>query len=437
MPVDFLTKVLYEGTDVIPAWEALKTYGPVVLTLAGLKYYFRGATNTWERDLHGKVFMITGGTSGVGATVAYELASKGAQVILLVRSTEDAWTVDFVEDMREKTDNFMIYAEQCDLASLWSIRQFATKWLDNQPPRRLDGVICCAADLTPRGKPRQVTQDGIETQLGTNYFGHFHLLTLLSPSLRVQPPDRDVRVVLASCSSHLLGDVNLADLAWEKDYPINQPWKVYGTSKLLLGLFAKEFQKQLVNYERKDKAPCNVRINLVNPGLMRTPSTRRFFSMGSILGLILYVLLWPVWFIFLKSTSGGSQPLLFAVMAPVLAKMDGGKMIQECKIATKLRKEYDDEELQQKVFEETERLIEKWEKQSAIERNKNKKTKTAKKKPTNIYEKPNTIEELDEKMESLRSQVGIPVSAKGEMPLFPDPNADMTTRSRKKANRKA
>ena len=57
------------------------------------------------------------------------------------------------------------------------------------------------------------------------YLAHFHLLTLLGPSLRVQPPDRDVRVLIATCSSQNLGDVDL-DLLWsDKRYPATQPWK--------------------------------------------------------------------------------------------------------------------------------------------------------------------------------------------------------------------
>ena len=250
---------MFDGPEVIPYWDQIKEYGPTVLpillTLAGAKYYFHGATNTWERDMHGKVFMITGGTSGIGAQIAYELGQRGAQLILLTRRTNDQWVAEYIEDLRDKTNNGLIYAEECDLSSLYSIRKFATRWLDNQPPRRLDGVICCAAECIPRGKSRQITMDGVERQIGINYLAHFHLLTLLGPSLRVQPPDRDVRVLIATCSSQNLGDVDLNDLLWSnKRYPATQPWKVYGTSKLLLGLFAKEYQRQLMGYERKDKA---------------------------------------------------------------------------------------------------------------------------------------------------------------------------------------
>lgn len=440
MPVNFLTSVVFDGPDVIPYWKQIKEYGPIVgpilLTLGGLKYYSHGATNTWDRDMHGKVFMITGGTSGIGAEIVYELGKRGAQLILLTRRTNDQWIAEYIEDLRDKTNNGLIYAEECDLNSLYSIRKFATKWLDNTPPRRLDGVICCAAECIPKGGLKQFTIDGIEKQMGINYLAHFHLLTLLGPSLRVQPPDRDVRVLIATCSSQNLGDVELEDLLWEnKEYPKNQPWKIYGSSKLLLGLFAKEYQRKLMAYERKDQTPCNVRINMVNPGLVRTPSTRRFISMGSIWGLFLYLIMFPIWWLFLKSVTQGAQSFYFALFAPIFMKIEGGNIIQECKIMTKARKEYTDEELQVKIFKQTEELIKKIEMKSAIERKRHensskskqeKKKELDRKKDINI--KPETPEELEYKLNTLRNQIGIGIGNgnngdPNEMPLFPDDEA--------------
>lgn len=442
MPIDIISRVLYDGPEVIPGWEYVKVYGPVVAGLGALKYYCGGTTNTWERDMHGKVFIVTGGTSGMGARLVYELATKGAQIIMLVRSTEDAWVVDYIEEMRESTNNGMIYAEECDLASLHSIRLFATKWLDNQPPRRLDGVLCCAAESIPIGKAKQVTKEGIERQLGINYFAHFHLLTLLGPSLRVQPPDRDVRVLLATCASLALAEIDATDLLWEnRRYPSKQPWKLYGTSKLLLGLFAREYQTQLMEYERKDKAVCNVRINLINPGLMRTPSTRRFLSMGSVWGLILYVLMWPFWFLVLKSGVQGVQSFIFALSAPIFIKLTGGNVIQECKIVTKVRKEMDDEELQKAVFQNTETIIATLEKQAAIQRKRNEKASEAKmstkekERREDVLVKPETPEELEYKLNKLRSQIGISTSS--GMPLFPgDSVLSQPAKSKKKTGKK-
>lgn len=452
MPIDILGSALVEGPQIIPGWDYIVKYGPIVLTIAAVKYYFGGTHNTWERDLHGKVFIVTGGTSGVGAQVAYHIATKGAQVILLVRSTEDTWTVDFIEDLREQTNNSLIYAEQCDLNSLHSVRLFATKWLDNKPARRLDGVICCASDTIPRGKPRQVTVDGVEKQMGINYLAHYHLLTLLQPSLQVQPPDRDVRVLIATCASQALGAVDEEDLLWSnKKYPIGSPWKLYGSSKLLLGLFSQHYQKVLNKYERPDKGDCNIRINTVNPGLMRTPSTRRFLSMGKIWGLMLYLILMPIWWIFFKSANQGSQSFVFALSNPIFTKIDGGNQIQECKIIKRKRKEFDDEELQERVFLETAKLIESLEKSSAIERKRQekvndekltlkeklKKQQKLRKEQEDLGKVPQSEVELQAKLDRLKQLISLGKPLEDELPLFPeDPRPNAAKKGKKGKGKK-
>ncbi|KAJ8142180.1 hypothetical protein OY671_004661 [Metschnikowia pulcherrima] len=449
MPIDIISTAIFDGPEKIPGWPYLKTYVPVLAGLSAMKWYFGGTTNPWKRELHGKVFIVTGGTAGLGAAVTYDLAQKGAQVILLCRSIDDPFTVDFIDDMRAQTDNFMIYAEQCDLSSLHSVRLFATKWLDNQPPRRLDGVICCASETIPRGKARQVSVDGAEAQIAVNYLAHFHLLTLLKPSLHVQPPDRDVRVVFTTCASQALAEIDPQDLLWEsRKYPAKKPWAVYGTSKLLLGMFARSFQRSLVAYERADKSPCNIRVSIVNPGFMRTPSTRRFISMGTLWGLFLYVLLFPVWFIFLKSATQGAQSILFAVLAPILGAQDGGNLIQECAILTKGRREYFDYELQDDVAAKTQQEIDKLEKSSAIERKKQEKAsgldkqkqKEAEQKKADLREKPATDDDLTYKLNMMRKSMGLPMGSDAGSLFTPDDMADATgasKNSRKNKKQKA
>lgn len=445
MPIDIVSTAVFDGPQAIPGWRYISTFGPVLAIAAATKYYFAGASNEFKRELHGKVYILTGGTSGLGATLAYELALKGAQLILLSRSTDDAWTVEFIEDLREKTNNLMIYAEHCDLSLLHLVRLFATKWLDNQPPRRLDGVICCAADCVPRGRSRQYSVDGVENQLAVNYLAHYHLLTLLKPSLQVQPPDRDVRVVLTTCTSQAAGQIDKNDILWESRlYPDNAPWKVFGTSKLLLGMFGRSFQRLLNEYERKDKAPCNVKVSIVNPGIMRSPSTRRFLSMGTIWGLFVYILLYPIWFIFFKDAVQGCQSLLFAIYAPMLGAQDGGNLIQECKILTKGRPELTDDVLQDEVFAATADIIQKLEKLSAIERKKQekklgldkKKAEEEKKKKEDVHEKPQNEEELQYKLDAIRKSMGILSQQQGDLPLFPEEGVEQAKNAAKSTGKK-
>lgn len=369
MPVNFLGSLAFEGTKSVPYWDQIVKYGPWVLTTGLVKRYFSGATNTWERGMHGRVVIVTGGTSGLGAAVVRHLARSGAQIILLVRKI-DEWTTEYVDQLREESGNALIYVEKADLADFMSVRKFATKWLDNSPPRRLDMIICCAATALPPTVPRQASEDGLEAHLQVNYLGHYHLLTLLSPSIRAQPPDRDVRIILTSCVSAVMGSIDVTDLEYTKrGYPRMSPYRIMGSSKLALTMFGYEFHKRTIAYERPDKAPNNIHLAIVDPGMMRSPSFKRFFSMGSILGLIIYVLLWPLWWLFLKTSNDGAQSILYAAMAPAVVEGEGPefatKYISDCTIRSKPpRKELEDAELQKSLFDVSGKIIEKAELES-------------------------------------------------------------------------
>lgn len=347
------------------------------------------------------------------------MAVRGAQLIFLVRDIKSSWLAEYIEDLRNESNNHLIYAEECDLESLYSVRKFATKWLDNSPPRRLDMLICLAGLALPPFSERTATLDeGVETQYAVNYLSHYHLLTLLEPALKVQPFDRDVRVILATCVSSVMGDFDEHDLEFKtRAYPVNRPWRVFGNAKLQLSLFAYEFQRRLNTYVRPDnKQAPNVRTIVVDPGLMRTPSFNRFASMGTIWGLVLYLFMWPIWWLFLKSPYGGSQTVLHAIMNPEFEDSTEVQYLSECKTRPPPPlKSFKDEDLQKRIFDKTAEMIHEVEKRGALERKRRevsiKVEETRQKKSQEKEEKERKekeelkkrIEKLDEKREKERA----------------------------------
>ena len=276
-----------------------------------------------------------------------------------------------------------------DLASLHSIRLFATKWVDNAPPRRLDMIILCADTMTPRYGIKALTQDKLDTTWGINYLANFHLLSILSPALRAQPADRDVRVIFGTCSSYIGGDLKSL-----KDTREPLPKGIeYATSKLATMVFAEAFQKHLDVYERPDKQPNNARVMLVDPGFTRTPGMRRWLTMGSLLGLLGYLLLWPFWWLVLKSPDQGAQTFLHATMEADLGRGVGGRFLKECKETDFLRKEIRDEEVAKKLWGFSEKQIEALEKEGAVNRALAKKEMEDNKKKTAERKKNGDVEE--------------------------------------------
>ncbi|EWG42742.1 alcohol dehydrogenase [Fusarium verticillioides 7600] len=386
-------------------------YTILTLTLLTLlKIWTSGRKNPSPRLLHGKVVMMTGGTSGIGAQTALGLAAQGAQLVLLSQAPpSDPFLVEYIQDLRQKTNNQMIYTEQVDLSDFYSIRTFATKWIDNAPPRRLDMIILCAATMTPPGGKRRETEEGIEETWMINFLANFHLLGILSPALRAQPIDRDVRVIIPTCSSYI-GSPSLKEPVSTANW---SPGTAYARSKLAMNVFGQAFQKHLDAYERPDKAPNNTRVVFVDPGLARTPSTRRWLTRGSLWGLAIYLAGYLVPWFLLKSPHMAAQSILYTAMDNDFARGPGGKLIKECMEVDFARKEVKDEEVAKKLWQESDALIEKVEKIQAKKRaakkaadEKNAKEKTEKEKEAEIEELVDAIKKGKEKHKKAAGKKG-------------------------------
>jgi NAD(P)-dependent dehydrogenase (short-subunit alcohol dehydrogenase family) len=408
MVLPFLADYFWKGIPYLPAPFTVLKFAAVIAVIALIKWYTLGKVNTSERQMHGKVIIMTGGTSGIGAATALSLAQRGAQLVLLVhQSPKDIFLVDFIEDLREQSGNELIYAEQVDLSSLHSIRQFATKWIDNAPPRRLDMVILCGSTFTPPGKPQLLTEEGLEETWAVNYLANFHLLSILSPAIRAQPPDRDVRILFTTCSAYITsppiqdGSEALKTKEWT-------PAKAYSRSKLATMIFGQAFQKHLDSYKRPDGAPSNARVVFVDPGYSRTPGMRRWLTRGTLWGLALYLVLWQNVWLLLKSSEGGAQSLLYAAMEATLGRGAGGKLIKECREVDFARIDVKDEKTAKKLWESSEKLIERVEREEAVKRalEKKKKDEVVKNKQSaeSVSEKPEATAGESKKSKSRRQK---------------------------------
>ncbi|CCH59788.1 hypothetical protein TBLA_0B09720 [Henningerozyma blattae CBS 6284] len=370
MPLNFLGAVLTEGTSIVPYWKQVKTITPYVLGASAIKYWASGGANKWERNLHGKVYIVTGSTSqGMGTSAILDLARRGAQLILLTRNL-DEWTIDWCNDIREQSGNELIYLEECDLSDLLDVRNFATTWLNNSPPRRLDGILVMSGEMEPcLFSKRKSSIDGLELQIATNFAGVFHLLDLMKPSFKAQPPDRDVRIIVTTCLWQSMGRIDVEDPLWQ-NRKFDGSLKYFATSKLQLSLCMLELQRRLmrsINEEKKGKDTntlsehgANVSVTLVQPGIMRSNSLRRIISNGSIILLIfLYcIILYPLLWLFTKSGRRGAENIIYAVMTPELepvnrTDLEKVKYIVDCEESKLIRKEFQDEELQKHLYDKT------------------------------------------------------------------------------------
>lgn len=190
----------------------------------------------FNKDLSGRVYIVTGANSGSGYATTKQLAEQGAHVIGACRR------VDAGKEAFADLGNIrgLVEIMELDLASLDSVRRFAGAFLDKYD--RLDGLVNNAGVMGP---PKGKTADGFETQFGTNHLGHFLLTELLLDTLKASAPSR---IVCVSSVAHVsrgdrIAKIDFDDLNFEKrEY---DPGVAYAQSKLANVLHALDLSRRL------------------------------------------------------------------------------------------------------------------------------------------------------------------------------------------------
>ncbi|KAM5343750.1 hypothetical protein ACJ41O_012287 [Fusarium nematophilum] len=173
-----------------------------------------------DGKLSGKVFLVTGCTSGVGVEIARAIHATGADVILA-----------------DGKPGGVVYLEMA-LDSISSVKQAAANFLGLS--KTLNVLICNAGvALVPEG----TTQDGHETQFGVNYLAHFALFQELRDTLLASAtPEFSSRVVMTSSMVHtastfIFDDYNFKSTPYE-------PYAAYGSSKTATIWMANEIERR-------------------------------------------------------------------------------------------------------------------------------------------------------------------------------------------------
>jgi NAD(P)-dependent dehydrogenase (short-subunit alcohol dehydrogenase family) len=125
-----------------------------------------------------------------------------------------------------------------DLNSLASVRQFAKEFLDTSG-NKLNILINNAGVMaTPEG----TTEDGFETQFGTNHLAHFLLFQLVKPALLASSsPEFQSRVVAVSSLGHRYFAPKMDNLMLKGEYDANH---AYAHSKTANIWFANEIERK-------------------------------------------------------------------------------------------------------------------------------------------------------------------------------------------------
>lgn len=183
---------------------------------------------------NGKVALITGGNSGLGAAAARELALKGYHLFLACR--DSVKTQEVINSITQSCGGYtQIEFIQLDLSDFQSIRSCAKEFLNRGLP--LDLLLANAGLAGSKGK----SHSGFELTFGVCHLGHFLLTQLLLPALT---QSEQARVVVVSSNAHRYAP----KIDWERLHRKTSSFaglKEYAVAKLCNILFVRQLSKQL------------------------------------------------------------------------------------------------------------------------------------------------------------------------------------------------
>ncbi len=268
-----------------------------------------------QADMHGKICIVTGSTSGIGKATALGLATLGATVVLVARDKERGEATR--TEIQSKSGHDSVNLLLADLASQESIRQLAQDF--QQKYARLD-VLVNNAGISPT--KRTLTVDGIEKTFAVNVLAYFLLTNLLLDVLQASAPSRIVNVASAAHSP-----IDFDDLQREKHFG----WmNVYGQSKFGTILFTYELAKKLQG--------TGVTANCLHPGVIGTNLMRELPPVAG-------------WFmkLFFSSPEKGAETSIFLASSPEVEGVSGKYFIKR-KEARSSKETYD-EAAQQRLWQ--------------------------------------------------------------------------------------
>jgi len=275
--------------------------------------------------MRGKVVVITGATSGIGAVAAEQLAGMGARIVLVARDQTRAESE--LARLREKAPGVQPAVYFGDLSRLEEMKRVGREIAAAES--RIDVLINNAGALFSH---RTLTADGLELTFATNHMSYFVLTEMLRQRLLASAP---ARVINTSSDAHRRNKLDFDDLQSAKGY---SGFKIYGRSKLCNILYTRELARSL--------AGTGVNANSLHPGFVATRFGDQ--SGGSFSVMVRLAKNFAI------SPEKGAETIVYLASSDDVANISG-EYFYKCRPATPT-KEAQDDEAARRLWHESERL---------------------------------------------------------------------------------
>lgn len=200
-----------------------------------------------ERNMRGRVVVVTGASSGIGAAAARSYADRGAHVIVVGRDAGKTALVAGAIGSDHRT---------ADFAQLRDVSQLGADLLNS-----IDRIDVLVNNVGAMFERNELTVDGFERTFQVNYLAPF----LLTSILRVMLEDSgsDVRVVNTGSSQAIGVELDI-DASARGSAPFSKIGS-YGAAKLALTYFTERFDRT---------TPDNLTATIAHPGFVATAIVR-------------------------------------------------------------------------------------------------------------------------------------------------------------------
>ncbi|KAL6718126.1 hypothetical protein ACLMJK_004213 [Lecanora helva] len=205
----------------------------------------------------GRTVLLTGGSDGMGRSIAIQLAKKGANILIVARTVEklEAALKEISSAAIRPSQQFhYISADLTDPNSAPRIMSETTAWNNNSPP---DILFCCAGSTHPTlfaDTPTHIFKE----QMESNYFSSAYMAhAFLQPWLRQKPNSSPPKPALAK---HIVFTSSLIAF-----YPL-VGYGPYSPSKTALRTLSDTLSQELLLY----RSYVDIRTHTIFPGTIFT-----------------------------------------------------------------------------------------------------------------------------------------------------------------------
>ncbi|KAL8966487.1 MAG: hypothetical protein Q9197_005950 [Variospora fuerteventurae] len=298
-------------------------------------------------DLSGKVYVVTGGTAGIGFGItAHLLQHNPAKIYLLSQKEEHA--DEAIEELKKYGDTSKVEWLQLDLKDLKQTDSVA-KQLQSQ--KHIDALICNAAEGV--GKYNE-TVDGLDSHFQVNHLSQFHLSMMLWPNLQATP---NSRLVLQSSDLHRACPSSTTFSSVDGINTDVGPALLYNRTKLAQVLTVRAMVRRIEGNQPGFQSPKETGpwVLAVHPGGVDTDQPEQAVEAFGTKGKIGVTAIRP----FLKDPNDkGCRPALFAATSEDIVKeqIQGQYIIPDRKV-TDPSKQAKDVELGEQLWRLSEQIL--------------------------------------------------------------------------------